>query len=402
MSLSLRRPRLLQASGQASVSTEAERWFLERGLPSVLTTRGRWRRLWARSAPMLAAFATVQSCGIPIILLTGGTEVRIEERPTTLEWVVLAIVAAALPLAVIVGSLVPRLPHGRIRALAGIAAAGVAAVAGLIDAGPTSLPTTALGVATILILTGCGVGSVLAWAVRTTLSHVATVGALAVRALPVVLLTALVFFNSYVWLMAVTISGRRLWLAMAFLISIAASFVISGTVERVRPMLRSAAVLPRDCETLADTPFAAMPDPPDGAVGPRVTLTERLNVVFVLATSQLVQISVVAVVTAIIYLILGLIVLTPALLKEWTHVGIPESTLLGWTVPVPDSLIHMCLFLGALTFMYVSARAVGDGDYRTLFLDPLIEDLHATLIARNRYRNAIAAKPSVDAADVSD
>jgi hypothetical protein len=165
---------------------------------------------------MLAAYATVQSCGIPIILLTGGAEVRIEGRPTILEWVVLAIVAAALPLAVIVGSFVPRLPHGRIRALAGIAAAGVAAVAGLIDAGPTSLLTTALGVATILILTGCGVGSVLAWAVRTTLSHVATVGALAVRALPVVLLTALVFFNTYVWLMAVTISGRRLWLAMHF------------------------------------------------------------------------------------------------------------------------------------------------------------------------------------------
>ena len=109
--------------------------------------------------------------------------------------------------------------------------------------------------------------------------------------------------------------------------------------------------------------------------------------------------------------------LTPALLKEWTHVGTLDSTLLGWTVPVPDSLIHMCLFLGALTFMYVSARAVGDGDYRSMFLDPLIDDLHATLIARNRYRGAVAAAasgvsesvdvdrptaPSVDAADVSD
>jgi hypothetical protein len=37
-----------------------------------------------------------------------------------------------------------------------------------------------------------------------------------------------------------------------------------------------------------------------------------------------------------------------------------------------------------------------------MFLDPLIEDVHVTLIARNRYPNAIAAKPSVDAADVTD
>jgi ethanolamine transporter EutH len=40
-----------------------------------------------------------------------------------------------------------------------------------------------------------------------------------------VLLTALVFFNTYVWLMAATISGDRLGLAIAFLVSIAAAFV---------------------------------------------------------------------------------------------------------------------------------------------------------------------------------
>ena len=67
--------------------------------------------------------------------------------------------------------------------------------------------------------------------------------------------------------------------------------------------------------------------------------------------------------------------------------------------------------------MYISARAVGDGEYRAMFLDPLVDDLHTTLIARNRYRNAAAAAAagvgksedadratarSVDAADDSD
>ena len=42
----------------------------------------------------------------------------------------------------------------------------------------------------------------------------------------------------------------------------------------------------------------------------RLTRAERLNVVFVLATSQLVQITAVAVVTAAIYLILGQILLS--------------------------------------------------------------------------------------------
>jgi hypothetical protein len=48
------------------------------------------------------------------------------------------------------------------------------------------------------------------------------------------------------------------------------------------------------------------------------------------------------------------------------------------------------MFLGALTFMYVSARAAGDGVYRAQFLDPITDDLRLTLTALNRYRAAVA------------
>ena len=128
----------------ASARAEAESWFLQRGLPSVLTTRGRWRRLWSRSAPILAAQATIQACGIPIILIAGGREVHIEgPTPTNVEWIVLGILIAALPLATLVGLLVPRL-RGRARTVAGITAAVVAAVAGVVDGGASSLPQTAI------------------------------------------------------------------------------------------------------------------------------------------------------------------------------------------------------------------------------------------------------------------
>ena len=68
-----------------------------------------------------------------------------------------------------------------------------------------------------------------------------------------------------------------------------------------------------------------------------------------------------------------------------------DGTVLGMTIPVPDSLIQITLFLGALTFMYVSARTLSDADYRTQFFDPLIDDLRLTLVARNRYRAAVSA-----------
>ena len=54
------------------------------------------------------------------------------------------------------------------------------------------------------------------------------------------------------------------------------------------------------------------------------------------------------------------------------------------------AFIQVTLFLGALTLMYLSARGVGDREYRSVFLDPLIGDLRLTLVAGNRYRAATA------------
>jgi hypothetical protein len=367
-------------------SAAAETWFLARGLPSVLTLRARWRRLWQRSAPILAAYATMQAgCVLPIYLITGGHNVEINDEPTTKELVLLTIFALTVPVLTMVGWLVSRLQSGLVRAIAATISVAVVAGVGLVVYGPGQLVNDGIVVAVVLILTASGVGSVAGWAVRMMFSHLASAGALAVRALPVVLLTALVFFNSYAWLMAATITGDRLGLAMAFLMLIAALFVISTSRERLEPMLRSTAVGPDDADQLADTPFATMPDAPDATPLKRA---ERLNVVFVLAASQLAQILVVAVVTAAIYVVLGLIVLTPALLNEWTHTYTSTATVLGFTLPVPDSLVHMCLFLAALTFMYVSARAAGDDQYRTTFLAPLTAELRTTLVARNRYRGA--------------
>jgi hypothetical protein len=348
---------------------------------------------------MLAAYATAEGCEFAIYLITGDRHVDILGNPTALEWGMLAILAATLPLAAVVGWLLSRVSGGRIRTIAAAIGVAFAAVVGFIEDGPPHLLGTALFVAVVSILTAFGVGSVLGWAVRMTLSHLTAVGTMAVKALPLVMLTVLMFFNTYAWIMAATISRRRLWLALLFLLTIAAAFVISGTLERVRPMLRSSAVLPKDCERLADTPFAAMPDPP---VYPPLNRSERINAVFVVAASQLMQMLIVAVVTATIFLVLGLILLSPSLLAQWTNHGTSKGTLLGMTLPVPEALIQMSLFLAALTFMYLGVRAVGDGEYRSIFLDPLVDDLHTTLIARNRYRGAVGSTCDVDAAQRGD
>jgi hypothetical protein len=372
----------------------AETWFLERGLPAVLTPRARWRRLWRRSAPILAATATLLVCVAVISAAAGNRAIEIGDDPSVSEILILVVLALMLPLAAVVGRVVARIVDPRRRRLASTISV-VAAAATLVDEGSLSdrldgLFFGAVLVALALVLNGIGVGSMLGWAVRLTLSHLASVGALVARVLPVVLLTVLVFFNGYVWSMATKISRERMWLVIGFMTLIAGAFLLSGIVERVRPMMAAAAVNQSDVEQLADTPFAAMPDP---AAGDPLSRAERANVMFVVAASQVTQVAMVAVVTAGIFFTLGLLALSPELLATWTGNGPDQGSAFGMTLPVPQPLIHVSMFLGALTFMYVSARAVGDGEYRKDFMDPLVEDLRLTLVARNRYRAQVYPRP---------
>ncbi|HEX2213292.1 MAG TPA: hypothetical protein VHH12_07555 [Mycobacterium sp.] len=377
----------------ASLHRAADGWFLGRGLPAVLRPGRLVRRLWPRSAPALAGLAVLMANTIAVVAITGEHAVDIDGRPTRGEWFVLVLLVLVLPVASVAGWLVSRIKAQRGRLLVAAGSIGVALL-GAVFGGPspylvTNLVTVGVAVAIILAFTASGIGSILGWATEVTLSHLAEAGSLLLRALPVLLLTILVFFNSPVWLMAATVSRARLWLALVFLSAIAAAFVVSVTVDRVRPMVNTAKPDTAHAAMLDDTPFAAMPEPPD--VKP-LKRAERLNIYFVLAVSQLAQIMVVAVVTALLFLVLGLILLSPELLAAWTRNGSSDGTFLGMTIPVPEALIQVTLFLGGLTFMYVSARAVGDEAYRVRFLDPLVDNLRLTLTARNRYRAAVPAR----------
>jgi hypothetical protein len=369
----------------------AERWFLKHGLPAVLRPGVLVQRVWTRSAPALAALAAMMTFSMLVVLVTGKYTIDINGTPTRTEWFVLAVIVVALPVAATVGWLVSRVEDLRVRATVSSASLGIAALGGFY-AGPSArtaidLITELVVVVLIFVCTATGIGAVLGWAVRMTLANLASVGNMLLGALPVMLLTVLVFFNGPVWTMATTISRPRLWLALLFLLLIAVVFLVSSTLGRVQPILRPDAKLPEDAARLADTPFETMPDRPR-----RVPLSkpERTNVVFVLAMSQIVQVLTVAIVTGLLFFVFGLILISPELLAALTNGGATDGQFLGMTLPVPQALIHVTMFLIALTFMYLAARAVGDTEYRSKFLDPLLDDLRLTLVARDRYRTLTA------------
>src|ERR1700761_4917357 len=103
MDLSLRRTASGRAPSTRKTGAAAESWFLRRGLPSVLTRRARWRGVWPRSAPMLAAYATLQLSALVVFSIVGTGDIEISGNPTPTEWVVLGIVAAAPLLMTLVG-----------------------------------------------------------------------------------------------------------------------------------------------------------------------------------------------------------------------------------------------------------------------------------------------------------
>jgi hypothetical protein len=352
-----------------------ERWFLVRGLPAVVRRGTLLRRVWGRSAPALAGVAVFAVNSILVVKLSGKHTIDIDGRPTVAEGFLLALVVLVLPVAALVGWLVSRI-DGPLRRVVAANLALAATIVGCVFGGPSprvaaNLAMAAVTIAVILVATGSGVGSIAGWAARDTMSNLALASGMFVRALPVVLLTFLVFFNTYVWLMAAIVSRGRLWLAIGFLFAIAAAFLVSSTLERVRPILDR---------------VDAAPDEP--GVDP-LSRTERANVVFVVAASQVGQVLTVALATGAIFLVLGLIVLSPPLLASWTRdSGSNDGHVLGMTLPVPDPLIQTTMMLTAITFMYLAAKAVTDKEYRAQFLDPLLADLRLTLVARDRYRSS--------------
>lgn len=380
-----------------AVDTAAERWFLANGLPAVLRPGALVRGLLSRSAPALTFFAVMIANSALMVAITGKHAIDIDGTPTRTEWFIMALLVLVVPMATLFGRLVSKTSRTSTRnTAAGIALAVVGV--GSFYGGPSAkihvdLLVDASIVAVIFVCTATGIGSILRWAARMTYRNLASMGNLFLGALPVLLLTVLVFFNSPVWSMASSITRGRLWAALLFLYLIAAMFLISHTLNNIRPILRedltaTDSAADRD-RRLAGTPFEDMPDRLR-----RVPLSrgERLNVGFVIALSQLVQILTVALVTGFIFMTFGLILLSPEVLEAWTQGGTSDGEILGMILPIPNALIHVSMFLTALTFMYLAAKAVTDKEYRGQFLDPLLDDVRLTLAARDRYRAATASR----------
>lgn len=370
-------------------SEAAERWFLARGLPAALYRSALLPRVWSRSSPALVALAVLAANSIGVYTVSGMRIIDIEGRPDLAEGFVPAMLVLVLPTAGLAGWYAAQVDSTLRKVL--IADFAVAIILlGAVFGGPTArIPVNVMicsaAIGSVLALTATGVGSIVGWAAELTLINLAYAAGMFVRALPVVLLTFLVFFNTYVWLMTALISRGRLWLGMGFLFLVAAAFLVSSTMTEVQPLLVVPGAVAGDGDRPAGTSFEGVPDRPNDR---GLSVGERLNTVVVVVASQVVHVFTVAVMTGPLFFVLGIILVSPPVRDAWTRGnGRPDGQLSGMTLSIPESLFQTTMLLTAITFVYLSAKAVTDTQYRAQFLNQIIDDVRLTIVALGRYRS---------------
>jgi hypothetical protein len=391
---------------QLSEVERAEAWFRRRGLPLVVRRRDRGVDLLPRATPSLVFFLLVE----PILQILAYVVDRVgalwpgEGRESTgFALVVLGLTVGALVVPPLGGWLVSRSmrrlgDRGQMLVAVGVLAVTVAVlvveqVTGLHEQ-PfwVSATVTASSVALLLLLTYLGAGSILAWAARVAVKQVNAVGTLASKALPLLMVVILLsFIAAEVWQLVDPrhMDRARLWGVVGFLVLLGALFLRAVVSDEMRELERQQAAGTVDelRERLAGTPLAAhvRGDVDIGAYP--LSRSERFNIALVFFLAQAVQVVFFSLLVFGFFVVFGTIAVTDPLIEAWlTHPPDPAGgRLFGLSIPVPNELIHVSIFLAAFSGLYFAGAAATDPVYRDKFFDPLVADIRVSLAARAAY-----------------
>src|SRR5690606_13361038 len=255
-----------------------------------------------------------------------------------------------------------------------------------------SATVTVAAVLLLLLLTYLGAGSILAWAAKVAVKQVNAVGTLASKALPLLMIVILLsFIAAEVWQLVDPryMDRGRLWGSVGFLILLGGLFLRSVVSDEMRELEEeqsdSTAELLR--RRLRGTPLAPyVRDDYDGGVKP-LSRPERFNIALVFFLAQAVQIVFFALLVFAFFVVFGTIAVTDELMEAWLmHPPDPEGgRLFGVSIPVPNELIQVSIFLAAFSALYFAGAAATDPVYRDKFFDPLVADIRVSLAAREAY-----------------
>jgi hypothetical protein len=367
-------------------------WFLGRGLPLVLTRRVRSRDLIVRSAPVVSGVGALTATTMLLAEITA-------DAPDYGYALRLGVIAAVLAAAPFVLYLLHR--SGTRLGEAGRRSTGLVVMAifvvvmpvtvdGWSGAAAAEAPIFVLITLLAIWLTYIGFGSIALWAFRFAWVQFGALGSLMGRALPLLMLTLLVFFSGELWQLAARMTRQRLWQVIGFLALVALLFVVTTIRDEVRALREDRAEQTDPSDLLAGTPLAGTLD--DDPARTPLSKAEQFNVVAVMVVSQAIQVVLFTAGLFAFFLALGVIAIPDDVAVLWSaeqtcSVGQPPcaGTWFGVHIPVPQTIVQTSLFVAVLSGLYFTVSTSVDPLYRQRFFEPLIADVAVSLAGRDAY-----------------
>jgi len=235
-----------------------------------------------------------------------------------------------------------------------------------------------------------GVGSIVLWAFRFAWVQLGALGTLMSRALPLLMLTVVVYFTGELWQLAARMTRQRLWQTIGFLALVAIIFMVTTIRDEVRALREDRSGQTDPAALLAGTPL----QPAAGHQPARtpLSLAEQANVVAVMVVAQAIQVVLFTAGLFAFFLALGIIAVPDDVTVLWSgeqqcDIGQPPcaGTWFGIHIPIPQTVVHTSLFVAVLSGLYFTVSTSVDPLYRQRFFEPLIADVAVSLAGRDAY-----------------
>ncbi|MET9226476.1 hypothetical protein [Lentzea sp. NPDC003310] len=385
---------MILAVASETVLRRTEQWFVRQGAPTMIEGYGFRSHVLPRMLPALT-FVAVGSLAWLVLLRSAGLS----------KWVLLGVIVAVMVTAwvllSVLGRRLPEFSRGS-TLLVLVAYAAMPVIVPLLqlaiddevttpgaEGAETPWWVTALwfvvffGVAFVatMLATTYGLGSLLRAAIRHVIADLGNSVHLIGRALPPMLfVTLFLFFTGELWQAMDKLPWPRVSLIVLLFAAItvlAAAARLRDEIGRVEQDLRPE-ILSVACK---GTPLSGVeitePLPPK-----RLNGRQTRNLLVMLAIRQLVQAAVVGLALFAFFVVLGLIVVTPAIAEQW----IGEPPKLSW-LGVPQAMLRNATLFAAFGSMYFSVISMSDAEHRRQFFAPVIEKVERTLEVRAVYLN---------------
>ena len=355
----------------------------QHGLPLVVRPRHRLRHLVPYTGPLLLVLGVllmVQAVTARImevaIARSGVNFWETEELPDGLLLVAttttVSLIAAYVLSPLMLWAITALATRGSSKRRLAISAVGMIMIlaAALTSTWPSGLLLNILSslATVVVVLVGAyfGLGVITLWALQRILQELTSIGAMIIRALPLLMLVLLfLFYDSNIWQIAVGISWLNVTLTAAVLAILAnvLNLVVTADIigdSHLRDHLRESRT--------------------------RARLTERANIIAVPSLVVTIQAGLFSVLVFTFLVAFGMLSIPVSTIKKW--VGQDPNIVFPWLMPglpLSQELLKVCLVLAAFAGLNFVASLATDQRHRTLFMAGVLTDLDRGLKVREQY-----------------